>query len=158
MPSVPSDGGRIVSIHTPRPGGQRMKRRLECRMMMVAAAAVLGTGAVRVHAQPLQERVEALEKKVDEQQKSAADLLGLKFHGLVAVDYLYDLNRPASGGPALRSFENDRNSFALNLAILHIERQSDTGLGFVTDLDFGKTADVVNNSAYFGGSRTTNGN
>ncbi|HVN87954.1 MAG TPA: porin [Candidatus Binatia bacterium] len=101
-------------------------------------------------AQTLQERVDALEKKVDENSKTMADQLGIKFHGVVAIDYLYDINSPDSGGPALRTFENERNSFIANLVNFHVERQPESGLGFVIDFDLGKTADVVNNTTYFG--------
>jgi len=98
----------------------------------------------------IQERVDAIEKEVKASEKSLAEKLGLTFHGLVAVDYLYDINRPDGAQPALRTFEDKRNSFLLNLAKLHIERQSETGLGFVTDLDFGETGKIVNNTTYFG--------
>ena len=130
------------------------------RRMIVAAAAA--SALLGVHtaatAQTLQQRVDALEKKVDDTQKNLADQLGIKIHGVIAFDYQYDVNAPqgsgaanASFGPvALRSFENEKNSFMANLANLHIERQPESGLGFVFDFDFGKTADVVNNSTFFG--------
>jgi len=126
---------------------------------LAAAAALALAGSARIgSAQTVQQRIEALEKKVDEQQKTLADQLGIKIHGLVAVDYLYDINRPdavdANGvrvtQPFLRSFENEKNSFILNLGNLHFERAADNLPGFVLDFDFGKTADVVNNSTYFG--------
>ena len=129
---------------------------------IAAAAAVALIGSARIGtAQTLQQRVEELEKKVDTQQKSVADLLGIKFHGVVAVDYLYDINAPSgnpvTNQPTLRTYENEKNSFILNLGNLHVEKQSDTGLGFVADLDFGKTADVDNNSTFFRSSSTGNG-
>ena len=127
---------------------------------IVAAAAIgaLLSAPTSAKAETLQERVDALEKKVDDNSKTVADQLGIKFHGVVAIDYLYDINAPHGGGPApaslgpvaLRSFENEKNSFIANLANLHIERQPESGLGFVFDFDFGKTADVVNNTTYFG--------
>ncbi|HUI25009.1 MAG TPA: outer membrane beta-barrel protein [Candidatus Kryptonia bacterium] len=127
-------------------------------MVGVSTAGLLLAGRTPSTAQTLQQRVEDLEKKVDTQQKSIADSLGIKFHGVVAIDYQYDINAPdgsgatnASFGPvALRAFENEKNSVMANLANLHVERQPDSGLGFVFDFDFGKTADVVNNSTYFG--------
>ena len=102
-----------------------------------------------VQQRSLQERVEAIEKEVKESEKSITEKLGITIHGLVAVDYLYDINRP-EGQPFLRSFEDKKNSFILNLANLHFERQSEGGLGFVADMDFGETANVVNNSTFFG--------
>jgi len=98
----------------------------------------------------IQQRVDAIEKEVKASEKTTAENLGLTFHGVVAVDYLYDINRPDGAQPALRTFEDKRNSFLLNLASLHIERTSENGLGFVTDLDFGETGNVLNNATYFG--------
>jgi len=59
--------------------------------------------------------------------------------------------------PFLRTYENEKNSFMLNLANLHFDRTPDSGLGFVVDLDFGETADVDNNSTFFDSTSTGNG-
>lgn len=123
--------------------------RLIATMAGWAGLALVANGTIAV-AQTLQERVDALEKKVGDGSKSVVDDFGIKFHGLIAVDYMYDINAPDSGGPALRVFDNERNSFLLNDANLHIERQSEKGVGFVFDFDFGKTGDVVNNTTFFG--------
>jgi|SRR5579862_572805 len=102
----------------------------------------------------LEDRVKDLESKVD--QSNPAATLGVSIHGLVAVDYLYDLNAPSKSPanglsqPFLRTFENEKNSFILNEGNLHFERVSDTMPGFVVDLALGKTGDVVNNATYFG--------
>jgi len=109
----------------------------------------------------IRERIEAMEKEVKDTRQSIADKLGVSIHALVALDYLYDINRPnvpanpstgagAVTQPFLRSFENEKNSFILNLGNLHFERTADNLPGFVLDFDFGKTADVVNNSTFFG--------
>jgi hypothetical protein len=132
--------------------------------LLLAALAV----AVRPHAgradepktnepKTLEQRVQELEQKVD--QSNPLSTLGVSIHGLAAVDYLYDANRPAgSAPPFLRSFEDKSNSFILNLGNLHFERASKDGLGFVADVDFGETANVVNNSTYFGKGYDKNGN
>jgi hypothetical protein len=118
------------------------------------AMAALGGGVAR--AQTLQQRVEALEKKVDDDSKTVQQKLGIDIHGLIAVDYLYDLNAPSnspSNGlsqPFLRTFANEKNSFILNQGALHFERNVENQPGFVVDLAFGKTGDVVNNTTYFG--------
>jgi len=105
----------------------------------------------------LEQRVQDIEQKID--QSNPAATLGVNIHGLAAVDYLYDINRPSnSGAPFLRSFEDKSNSFVLNLANLHFERASKDGLGFVSDVDFGETANVVNNATYFGRGFDANGN
>lgn len=98
----------------------------------------------------IQERVDAIEKEVKTTEQTIADKLGVTIHGLVAVDYLYDINRPDGAQPALRTFEDKRNSILLNLANLRIERQSENGLGFLADLDFGETGKVIANTTYFG--------
>jgi hypothetical protein len=125
-------------------------------VIAATGAAVLIAGSppdARAQAKPtLADRVEALEKKIGETSKSNIMDLGIQFHGILAVDYTYDFNTPDSGGPFLTLFDNEKNSFLLNLANLHIERQSEEGVGFVFDMDFGKTADIVNNTTFFGRS------
>jgi hypothetical protein len=102
------------------------------------------------------DRIDAIEKEVKDNEKTLADKTGISIHAMVAVDYLYDLNAPAGSTvngfaqPFLRTFENEKNSFILNLGNLHFERTADNLPGFVVDVDFGKTADVVNNTTYFG--------
>jgi hypothetical protein len=119
------------------------------------------TFAARPHAgwaqgqKTLEERVQSLEQKVD--QSNPLSTLGVSIHGMVAVDYLYDINRP-DGQPFLRSFADKKNSFILNLGNLHFERQSESGVGFVADMDFGETANVVNNVTYFGKGYDAAGN
>lgn len=113
----------------------------------------------------LDQRVREIEKKLDQANPAAS--LGINIHGLVAVDYLYDINRPevpivasdttTKNAPFLRTFENEKNSFMLNLANLHFERAPESGLGFVADLDFGETADVVNHTTFFDSTSTGNG-
>ena len=124
-------------------------------------AAVLAIGALERVARAdepktLEQRVQQLEQKVDQSNPLAT--LGVNIHGLAAVDYLYDVNRPQGSGPFLRSFEDKSNSFILNLANLRFERASKDGVGFVADLNFGETANVVNNGTYFGKGFDANGN
>lgn len=136
---------------------------------VVMAALAIGVSARVGHAadepKTLEERVQTLEKKLDLSNPAAT--LGISIHGLVALDYLYDINRPSVAIPAsdatvkaapfLRTFENEKNTFLLNLANLHFERQPESGLGFVADLDFGETADVVNHTTFFDSTSTGNG-
>jgi hypothetical protein len=103
------------------------------------------------------DRIDTIEKEVKDNEKTLAERTGISIHAMLAVDYLYDINAPAGSTvngvgpqPFLRVFENEKNSFILNLANLHFERAADNLPGFVIDLDFGKTADVVNNTTYFG--------
>jgi len=68
---------------------------------------------------------------------------GLEIHGLLAADYTYNFNEPDSGKNGLLLFNRKADHFDLNLANIRIQRVVDGELGFVTDLDFGKTAEVV---------------
>src|ERR1051325_3154832 len=116
--------------------------RLRQWTFVVAMTAAALPGAAM--AQTLQDRVGALEKKVEEQSKGVAGALGLDFHGLVAVDYMYVLNNPDSHQAQERVFDNDANSFTLNQANLWFGRQRENeDFGFAASLDFGKTAEVV---------------
>ena len=134
-------------------------------MALLLAATLPRAGKADDAPKTLDQRVQEIEKKLDQTNPAAA--LGINVHGLVALDYLYDLNRPevpivasdatTKAAPFLRTFENEKNSFILNLANLHFERAPESGLGFVADLDFGETADVVNNTTYFDSTSTGNG-
>jgi len=117
------------------------------------------------------DRIDAIEKEVKETEKTLVEKTGINIHALVATDYLFDINRPNNNtpnGPALyppsgnalpqpflRTFANEKNSVILNNGNLRFERTADNLPGFVVDLDFGKTGDVVNNATYFG--RKSNG-
>jgi hypothetical protein len=89
------------------------------------------------------QRIEAIEKEVKDAQQSVADKLGVEIHGFVAGNYNYNFNSPDSRTNRIHVFDEDANTFALDQANLHFQRSKPEGLGFVTDLDFGKTAEVV---------------
>src|SRR5512139_414417 len=91
--------------------------------------------------QTIPERLGALERKVEEQQKDLAGVLGVDIHGLVALDYMYDINNPDSHEAQLRVFDTDANSFTLNQANLRFSRtREDEDFGFAISMDFGKKA------------------
>ncbi len=71
---------------------------------------------------------------------------GLEIHGLLAANYTFNFNEPASGKNGLLSMNRKHDHFDLDLGNLRIQRVVDDGVGFVTDLDFGKTAEVVGRS------------
>lgn len=48
-----------------------------------------------------------------------------------------------------RAFDVDANSFELNQGNIHIDRTVDQGVGFVMDLNFGKTAEVLQQSTRY---------
>jgi hypothetical protein len=68
---------------------------------------------------------------------------GLEIHGLLAANYTYNFNKPKSDKNGLLLFNRKHDHFDLDLANIRIQRVVDGEIGFVTDLDFGKTAEVV---------------
>jgi hypothetical protein len=106
------------------------------------------------------QHVSVLEQQVTDVRKTLSDSLGVHIHGLVDGTYDYNLNRPnttpilSSSGSVnqLREFDVDANSFNLQQFNLHIDRTADGGVGFVTDLNFGKTAEVLWASTHYSNS------
>lgn len=139
-----------------------MKRTLGC--WVAAAAVVVGSLSFSVPAGAeggltLEERLERLERKgeapagccdtselqrrLDQIEAHIKNLpFGLKLGGGIATSYKYDLNDPDSKRISLRSFDQDHNSFVLDLFQLQISRApGEDGVGFVTKVDFGKLAE-----------------
>jgi hypothetical protein len=114
------------------------------------AAAALLMGGVAARAQTIQQRMDALEKKVDDGQKSIAGLLGIEIHGLVATNYNYNFNSPDSGKNQIHVFDDKANSISLDQANINIQRKKPEGLGFNLDVDFGRTAEVVGGTTRWG--------
>ncbi|MCC6767107.1 MAG: porin [Deltaproteobacteria bacterium] len=129
-------------------------------MAVVAAAASLAvaTDARAEGGLTLEERLERLERKgepagccdTSELQRRLDQIeahikhlpFGIKLGGGIATSYKYDFNDPDSKRISLRSFDQDHNSFVLDLFQLQISRApGDDGVGFVTKVDFGKLAE-----------------
>jgi hypothetical protein len=109
----------------------------------------------------LEERVERLERMAEMPKQGAAyddsglqarlDALeahvknlpfGIKLGGVLVTSYLYDFNDPDSRTVSLRGFDRDDNTFSLDLAQLEVSREKgENGVGFLTKLNFGKTAE-----------------
>jgi hypothetical protein len=87
----------------------------------------------------LQSRLDALEAAIKKPP------FGLTIGGMVVGSYLYDLNDPQDGNKGtvgLRAFDKDHNTFSLDLFQLQVSRApGDNGVGFVTKVNFGKTAE-----------------
>lgn len=107
------------------------------------------------------EHVSALESDLGSVKKNLSDSLGVHIHGLVDGTYGYNINQPdttgfTKGGPnavatggrtnPLRVFDTNANGWSLQQFNLHIDRTSDGGVGFVSDLNFGQTANVLSAS------------
>ena len=108
------------------------------------------------------EHVSVVEQELGDVRKTLSDHLGVHIHGLVDGTYDYNINEPnttpilSSSGRVnqLRAFDVDANSFNLQQFNLHIDRTADGGVGFVTDLNFGKTAEVLFASTHYSNSLT----
>lgn len=160
----------LTAAAVPRTG-RAADTSLEDRVRALEQKVDQGQKGTATENQTITDRINAIEKEVKDNEKTLVDKTGINIHALVAVDYLYDINRPNTNtpnGPALyppsgnalpqpflRTFANEKNSVILNNGNLHFDRTADNLPGFVVDLDFGKTGDVVNNATYFG--RKNNG-
>lgn len=95
----------------------------------------------------VQERLEALEKKMD--APSLWKTLGFKASGFLDVAYTHNFNSPNTNLNQLHIFDTNANSFMPHLVQLTFERPADGGgsgldrLGFRTRLNFGMDARVT---------------
>ena len=81
-------------------------------------------------------RVEALESDV-------LGLNGFQFGGLMYGSYNYNFNSPDSGSNELRIFDQNHNDFTMDLLQLEVSKETESGIGFHTVLDYGKTAGLI---------------
>jgi Putative beta-barrel porin-2, OmpL-like. bbp2 len=109
------------------------------------------------------EHVATVEQGLTDLRKDIATNLGVHIHGLMDATYDYNFNRPNTAGTALsssgsvnelREFDVDAQSFTFQQFNLHIDKSADGGVGFVTDLNFGKTAEVLWASTHYSNSTT----
>lgn len=108
-----------------------------------ASVLIAGSPVAKAEQAPtIGERVDALEKQVKE-GVGALDKLGIEFHGLLSTTYNYNFNNPDNKTNGLHVFDVDANTFALDDAVINIQRNKPEGLSFNLDIDFGKTAEVV---------------
>lgn len=70
-------------------------------------------------------------------------LKGIEFGGMAYASYNYNFNTPDSGGNDLRIFDVNHNDFTMDLLQLEVSKQTDSGIGFHTVLDYGKTAGLI---------------
>jgi len=132
---------------------------------VLAALAVTGGWAAHARAEgglTLEERVQRLERQGEMPPAAAPDTssltkrlddleaaikkppFGLSIDGMIVGSYLYDINQPHGHDDVvgLRSFDRDHNTFNLDLFQLQVSRApGENGVGFVTKLNFGKTAE-----------------
>ena len=84
-----------------------------------------------------------LQKRLDQIEAHIKNLpFGIKLGGGIATSYQYNFNDPDSDITSLRAFDRDHNSFVLDLFQLEVSRApGEDGVGFVTKVNFGKTAE-----------------
>jgi hypothetical protein len=116
------------------------------------AASMMVCSLVTVRSAPAQETAppaEAAAKPSPWSPVEAAGLAeplkswGLEIHGLLAGNYTWNFNEPASGKNGLLLMNRKAGHGDLDIANIRLQRVVDGELGFVADLDFGKTAEVV---------------
>lgn len=94
-----------------------------------------------------------LEKRLKSLEDDFSLLKGLEVHGVLAVDYTYNFNRPRGDKNGLLLFNEDDNTASLDLANIRVAHKSMVaGIGFLADLDFGETAEGVGRSTRWGDS------
>lgn len=110
----------------------------DCRVWAQATTAAPNTqGPQFTHRIPWNP-VEALEEVADPLRSWSVEI-----HGLLATNYTFNFNEPASGKNGLLLMNRKHNHFDLDLANVRLQRIVANGLGFIIDLDFGKTAEVT---------------
>lgn len=111
-----------------------------------AAGAVAGGTAAQTSS--IGQTVGILGKDLGQMREDIAKNLGIQVHGLVDANYEYNLNQPSQRSNLgatnqFRAFDTDANSFELEQFNLRIQRRVEGGVGFLVDLNFGKTAEVL---------------
>jgi hypothetical protein len=111
--------------------------------------------------QTIGQHVAVVEKDLADTKKSLADNLGVHIHGMVDASYEYNMNHPGLTSSSrinqFRAFDTDANGFELSQFNLHIDRTVEGGVGFVTDINFGKTAEVLRGATRYSNSSTPPG-
>jgi hypothetical protein len=128
-----------------------MKEHVARRLALAGLATVLVLPSTGL-AQNVNERLSQLEKKVEEQGKSIAGLLGVDIHALVSTVYQYSFNKP-DGNVELRSFALNHDNIDLHQASLFVSRmKEDESFGFKFVTDFGEEAEALGAATAWGSS------
>ncbi len=84
-----------------------------------------------------------LTSRVESLEGGLLGLNGFQFGGLVYGSYNYNFNSPDSGSNELRIFDTEHNNFTMDLLQLEVSKETESGIGFHTVLDYGKTAGLI---------------
>lgn len=117
---------------------QKMQQRideLEAKVQELEAPAEASGGTVSVA--DLTSRVESLEGGLMD------GLNGFQFGGLVYGSYNHNFNNPDGRGNNLRIFDVNHNNFTMDLLQLEVSKETESGVGFYSVLDYGKTAGLI---------------
>lgn len=117
---------------------QKMQQRideLEAKVQELEAPAEAAGGTASVA--DLTSRVESLEGGLMD------GLNGFQFGGLVYGSYNHNFNNPDGRGNNLRIFDVNHNNFTMDLLQLEVSKETESGVGFYSVLDYGKTAGLI---------------
>jgi hypothetical protein len=128
------------------------------------AAAAPAAAASPVAPSTIGEHVATVEGDLAQTRKDLATNLGVHIHGLVDADYEKNLNNPGAGIPVTKGInskinnyrftDTDPSGFEIQQGNIHIDRTVEGGVGFVTDLNFGKTAEILSGATHYSNSST----
>lgn len=117
---------------------QKMQQRideLEAKVQELEAPAEASGGTASVA--DLTSRVESLEGGLMD------GLNGFQFGGLVYGSYNHNFNNPDERGNNLRIFDQKHNNFTMDLLQLEVSKETESGVGFYSVLDYGETAGLI---------------
>lgn len=117
---------------------QKMQQRideLEAKVQELEAPAEAAGGTASVA--DLTSRVESLEGGLMD------GLNGFQFGGLVYGSYNHNFNNPDGRGNNLRIFDQKHNNFTMDLLQLEVSKETESGVGFYSVLDYGETAGLI---------------
>ena len=84
-----------------------------------------------------------LTNRVESLEGGLLGLNGFQFGGLAYGSYNYNFNSPGSRSNDLRIFDTEHNNFTMDLLQLEVSKETESGIGFHTVLDYGKTAGLI---------------
>jgi hypothetical protein len=104
----------------------------------------------------LDSSVGLLDKRIEDGKGSIEKALGISISGFLDTSYTYSSNRPGFGSSddiSLRVFDQDHNEIVFNHFNLTVEKpEKDWGIGFKIVGDFGRSAELLREATYWGGS------
>jgi hypothetical protein len=101
------------------------------------------------------------DSKVDDTKLALRRALGINIDAFLDVSYTYSFNHPGSGNHreiSLREFDRDHNRVVFNDFHISLEKpEHDWGVGLKLAADFGRTAEILRQSTFWGTQRSRGG-